>query len=277
VKFSELKKLSTKQLILKAYHEEDDDTYMKYIHVLRLRGNNEVFQLTKRLAYSRDSVYREIAASILNQFGYKTKLHKGESVYLLSRLLHDNNEDVIGNAIYGLGHRKCTRYADKLASFVTSKSLQIKEALSFALGGYENQKCIDALIILMRDENHDVRNWSTFSLAQINETNTPSVRDALFKNLNDEETEVRGEALLGLALRKDERVKDAIIEDLQKPFYGSWILDAIIEMPDSRYLTYFESYINTLDEEDKKAFNSNIEESWKYLTILNRRISIEKI
>jgi len=268
VKFSELKKLSTKQLILKAYHEEDDDTYMEYIHVLRLRGNDEVFQLTKRLIYSKESVYREIAASTLSQFGYKTKLHKGESVYLLSRLLHDNNEDVICNAIYGFGHRKCTRYADKLASFVTSKSLQIKEALSFALGGYENQKCIDALIILMRDENYDVRNWSTFSLAQINETNTPSIRDALFKNLNDEETEVRGEALLGLALRKDERVKDAIIEDLQKSFYGSWIFDAIEEMPDSRYIPYFKNYVQTLEEEDKKAFNYDIEKARKALATI---------
>jgi len=265
VKFSELEKLSTKQLILKAYHEENNDTYMEYIHVLRLRGNDEVFQLTKRLVYSKDSIYREIATSILSQFGYKTKLYKGESVYLLSRLLYDNNEDVICNAIYGFGHRKCTRYADKLASFVTSKSLQIKEALSFALGGYENQKCINALIVLVQDENYDVRNWSTFSLAQINETNTPSIRDALFKNLSDEKSEVRGEALLGLALRKDERIKDVIIEDLQKPFYGSWIFKAIEEMPDSRYIPYFESYVKTLEEEDKKAFDYDIEKARKAL------------
>lgn len=268
MKFSELKKLSTKQLILKAYHEEDDDTYMEYIHVLRLRGNDEVFQLTKKLAYSKDSIYREIAASILNQFGYKTKLHKGESVHLLSKLLNDKDEDVICNTIYAFGHRKCTRYTDKLASFVTSTFIQIKEALAFALGGYENQKCIDALIILMQDKNYDVRNWSTFSLAQINETNTPSIRDALFKNLNDDETEVRGEALLGLALRKDERVKDAIIEDLQKPFYGSWIFTAIEEIPDSRYIPYFESYVKTLSTEDKKAFDYDIEQARKALETL---------
>ena len=268
----ELEKLTTKQLILKAYHEENDDTYMEYIHILRLRGNDEVFQLTKKLAYSKDSVYREIAASILSQFGYKIKCYKGESVHLLSKLLHDKNEDVVCTTIYAFGHRKCTRQADKLASFVTSKSLQIKEALSFALGGYENQKCIDALIVLMQDKNYDVRNWSTFSLAQITETNTQSIRDALFKNLSDEESEVRGEALLGLALRKDERVKDAIIEELQKPFYGSWIFDAIEEMPDNRYLPYFENYIKTLDEEDKKAFSSDIENVRKILKQYRKNI-----
>ena len=255
----DIKNLPSKQLILKAYYEKDDDIYMEYIAILRERGDDEVFQLTKKLVYSKDSVNREMGASILSQFGYKTKLYRGESIYLLAKLLNDKNEDVISNTIYAFGHRKSTHYADKLASFVTSKSLQIREALSFALGGYENQKCINALIKLMQDKNFDVRNWATFSLAQITQSNTQTIRDALFKNLSDKELEVRGEALLGLALRKDSRVVDAIIEDLQKPFYGSWIFTAITEMPNKRYLPYFEKYIEALDKEDKTAFSSDIE------------------
>jgi HEAT repeat protein len=261
----ELEKLTTKQLIIKAYAEENEDKYMEYIHILRLRGDSEVFKLTKKLVYSKNSVYRDISASILSQFGYKTKLHKGESVYLLSKLLNDKNEDVISTAIYAFGHRKCTRYANQLASFVTYKSLQIKEALSFSLGGYESQECIDALILLMKDDNNYVRNWSTFSLAQITETNTKKICDALFENLDDKEQEVRGEALLGLASRKDERVKEAILKDLQRPFYGSWMFDSIVEMPDSRYLQYFDTYIDSLDDEDKKAFKRDIEKAKKSL------------
>jgi len=254
----ELEKLSTKQLILKAYYEEDENIFMEYIHILRLRGNKEVFQQTKKLAYSKDSIYREIAASILSQFGYKTKLYKGESVHLLGKLLNDKNEDVVATAIYGFGHRKCTRYADKLSSYISYQSLQIKEALSFALGGYEDSKSINTLIQLMTDKSDDVRDWATFSLAQINETNTQIVRDALFKNINDDVLDIRGEALLGLALRKDERVKDIIIEDLHKPFYGSWVFTALTEMPDNRYLPYFESYLGALNKEDKKAFEYDI-------------------
>jgi len=263
--FKELEKLTTKQLIVRAYIEEDEDRYMDYIHILRLRGNDEVFQLSKKLVYSKDSVNREIAASILSQFGYKTRLYKGESVYLLSKLLADKNEDVICNTIYAFGHRKCTRYADKLASFGTSKSLQIKEALAFALGGYENQKSINTLILLMKDKNDDVRNWSTFSLAQITELNTKKIRDALFESLDDEESEVRGEALLGLALRKDERVIKVIIEDLQSHFYGSWIFDAIVEMPHREYIQYYDAYIDNLDDDDKTAFKSNIAKAKKIL------------
>ena len=113
----------------------------------------------------------------------------------------------------------------------------------------------------MQDENFNVRNWATFSLAQITQSNTQTIRDALFKKLSDKELEVRGEALLGLALRKDNRAVDAIIEDLQKPFYGSWIFTAITEMPNKRYLPYFEKYIELLDTEDKKAFSLDIEEA----------------
>lgn len=254
-------KLTTPQLIHKAYHEDNDDIYMDYIHELRTIGNDEVFNRAKVLVYSKDFVYRDIAASILSQIAYKSKTFKGESIHLLSRLLNDKNEDVIASSIYAFGHRKCTRYADKLASFATSKSLQIKEALAFALGGYENQKSIDALILLMKDENYDVRNWSTFSLAQITETNTQKIRNALFENLGDKEKEVRGEALLGLALRKDKRTQEAILEDLQHTFYGSWVFSSIVEMPDSRYMQYFDTYVDSLDDEDKKAFKSDIEEA----------------
>jgi len=253
--------VTAKQLISKAYHTEDEDIYMSYINQLRERGDDEVFQLTKELVYSKDSVYREISASILSQFGYKTKLYRGESIYLLAKLLHDKDEDVVSKAIYGFGHRRCTRYADKIASFVSSTSLPIREALAFSLGGYENQKSIDALILLMQDENYHVRNWSTFSLAQITESNTPKICDALYKNFFDENLEVRGEALLGLALRKDKRAIDAIVEDLQKPFYGSWIFSAIHEMPHELYIPYFLTYIEHLSREDKEAFSDEIDEA----------------
>jgi len=260
-----LKKFTPPQLIRKAYIEPDDDIYMDYIHELRIRGNREIFNLAKDLVYSRDSVYRDIAGSILSQIAYKTKSFRGESVHLLGKLLYDKNEDVICSAIYGFGHRKATRYADKLASFATSTYLDIRQALAFTLGGYENKKAIEALILLMSDEDYYTRNWSTFSLAQISISNTPIIRNALYKNLNDIESEVRGEALLGLASRKDERVKEAIIEDLQKEFYGSWIFTSIVEMPDSRYLKYFDTYIDTISEKDKKAFHHDIEEALEVL------------
>ncbi len=272
-----LKKLTVPQLIKKAYYEEDEDIYTDYIFELRKRGNSEILNLIRDLVYSKDAIYREIAGGILSQFAYKTKSFKGERIYLLGRLLDDKNEDVISSAIYGFGHIKATLYGDKLASFATSKSLDIKRALAFALGGYENKKAIEALILLMNDDDFDTRNWATFSLAQICESDTPAIRDTLYKNLNDIESEVRGEALLGLATRKDTRVINAILEDLQSDFYGSWIFSAIVKMPDKRYLQYFDKYINSLHEEDRKAFDLDIKEAREALREVAKRIAIPSV
>lgn len=266
------KNLSILQLIHKAYKEEDDNAYMEYIHAIRKRANTQTLEIVRGMVYSKDHIKRDMAASILSQIAYPSKSFKGEAVYLLGRLLDDKHEDVITSAIYGFGHRRCTRFANKIASLGNTRYLQIKEALSFTLGWYENQESINTLIRLMQDKNDDVRNWATFSLAQINESNTQTIRDALFHNLSDQVLEIRGEALLGLARRKDERVKDAILDDLQKPFYGSWIFDAIMEMPDKQYLIYFENYTKTLKQEDIEAFDHNIIEAKKALAQLKTKI-----
>jgi len=105
---------------------------------------------------------------------------------------------------------------------------------------------------------------------------TSAIRNALYKNLNDIESEVRGEALEGLASRKDIRVINAIIEDLQRDFYGSWIFSAIVEMPDRRYLQYFDKYVDSLHEEDKKAFARDIEKALQALLLYRGRKEFKK-
>jgi len=255
-----LKKLTNAQLMHKAYLEEDDEIYMSYIHELRKRGNHKVFNLAKEYAYSKEPVKRDISASVLSQIGYKSGAFKGESIHLLSKLLNDKNVEVLSSAIYAFGFRKCTRYAKKLASFITLNSKEVNEALAFSLGGYEDHDAVDALILLMKNKDFDIRNWATFSLAQITEMNSQKIRDALFENVNDEK-EIRGEAMLGLARKKDKRVIDVIINDLQSEFYGSWIFEAIREMPDKKYIQYLDKFIESLDDEDKKAFKNDIKEA----------------
>jgi len=263
-----LKKLTISQLFHRAYLEEDDEKYMEYINELRKRGNSKVFNLAKEYAYSQDPIKRDISASVLSQIAYKSGAFKGEAIYLLSKLLNDKNSAVLISAIYAFGYRKCLRYAKKLASFVKLDSKEINEALAFSLGGYENEDAVDTLILLMKNRDFDIRNWATFSLAQITEMNNQKICDTLFANLNDEK-EIRGEAILGLARRKDKRVIEAITEDLQSEFYGSWIFEAICKMPNKKYLQYFDKFIENLDIEDKKAFETDIKEAKEALVKLS--------
>jgi hypothetical protein len=92
------KKPTIPQLIYRAYRETDDEKYMEYIMQLRERGTPEVLEITKKLAYSRDPIKRDMAGSILSQIAYKTKSFKGTAIHLLAKLLNDKHEDVIASA-----------------------------------------------------------------------------------------------------------------------------------------------------------------------------------
>ncbi|QPJ62057.1 MAG: hypothetical protein G3M70_09315 [Candidatus Nitronauta litoralis] len=61
-----------------------------------------------------------------------------------------------------------------------------------------------------------MRDWATFGFAQQINSDTPAIRKALFERLEDSDTDTRGEVLVGLARRKDPRVKPYIILEIQR-------------------------------------------------------------
>ena len=84
-----------------------------------------------------------------------------------------------------------------------------------------------------------VRDWATFGLGSMIEADTPPIREALFARLSDADDTVRGEALVGLALRKDERAIEPLIQELERhpaEKTGSLLIEAAEEMADTRLL-----------------------------------------
>jgi hypothetical protein len=65
-------------------------------------------------------------------------------------------------------------------------------------------------------------------------TDTPEIREALFARLSDPHDETRGEGLVGLALRKDERVIEPLIADLSSGNAGRLTLEAAEAIGDAR-------------------------------------------
>jgi hypothetical protein len=63
-------------------------------------------------------------------------------------------------------------------------------------------------------------NWATFGLGSQIEVNTKEIRDALFKRLGEEDDEIRGEALVGLSIRKDKRVLGPLLKELTSKTLG---------------------------------------------------------
>jgi HEAT repeat protein len=150
-------------------------------------------------------------------------------------LLQDGNEDVVVAALYALGHLRVGAATD-LAAFANHVSAHVREAVAHALGGRDDPAVLYTLTLLTADADTDVRNWATFSLGSLCQGDTPEVRDALAARLADEDAEVRGEGLVGLARRRDPRAVAAITAELQATDVSSFALEAAETMPSSEFI-----------------------------------------
>ena len=130
--------------------------------------------------------------------------------------------------------------------------------------GLASQECpeaIGALIRLSMDVDLDVRNWATFELGAQMEADTPEIRDALILRLSDEDLEVRGEALVGLANRRDPRVVPSILKEWeQHDETGILSIEAAGTTGDPVFLPQLEKFLTTMEwSEDDSYFRSQLE------------------
>jgi HEAT repeat protein len=251
----------TSDLIKSAYKTDDSDVYWKIIHELRGRGSKVEFNAAKHLVKSDDTVDREIGADILGQLDWPEKKFHDDCVLILIELLKDNEPDVIASAAFSLGHRNDLRAVTNLIKLVGHDSAWVRYGVAFGLIGLEDETAVDALILLSRDSDFDVRNWATFGLGSLCEIDTPELRNALFERITDDEHEIRGEALVGLATRKDIKVFDAVMRELEGEFYGNWAVQAagLLESPD--FINVLEKLKLRLAENTEDRFLDDIDDA----------------
>jgi len=87
----------------------------------------------------------------------------------------------------------------------------------------------------------DTRNWATFALGSLSEEDSPAIRDALAARLSDADDEVRGEAMLGLARRVDERVVQPLQRELSGREVGTLAIEAAEVMPRPEFIPHLEA------------------------------------
>jgi HEAT repeat protein len=102
----------------------------------------------------------------------------------------------------------------------------------FGLLGHTDPRAIDGLIALSTDSDVRVRDWTTFGLAVQIDTDTPEIRAALLARLHDSDGNTAGEAMVGLARRKDRRVVAPLLELLQSGHASSLPLEAAAALAD---------------------------------------------
>lgn len=198
--------------------ENDENIYWHALTALHFRGTKEVLVRAEELCASRCVEERMIGADILGQLGVPDRTFPRESSRILRSLLkHDQVAGVLKSALIGLSHHDDADAVPLALSFSTHPDPEVRYAAVLALTGYENPLAIETLIELSNDPIAHVRDWATFALGAQIDLDTPEIRDALARRLEDVDSEPRAEALKGLSRRNDGRVIEALKRELAAP------------------------------------------------------------
>ncbi|WXH33729.1 Protein YibA [Myxococcus stipitatus] len=199
---------STEELIHLALEgDEDDERAWEAIGTLQRRGTRDVLDAALRLLGSSSAKARGRGADILGQFGAGNRVFSVERGDALVDLLRREREPrVLLAAGVALGHLVEPRALKELIGLARHPVADARYGAVHGLAVLDAPEAIEALIQLSSDEDRDVRDWATFGLGTLREEcDTPQLRDALAARLGEKDSEIFGEALAGLAARKDPR------------------------------------------------------------------------
>lgn len=218
-------------------------------------GTQDALHAAQALCHSIVVIERKLGAYILGQLGWDSSPFSEERFTTLSSMLDlEQDELVLADVIYALGHLHDARGIEPLAIRRTHHNPEVREAVAFALAGYDDPLAIRTLIALSCDEEAAVRDWATFAIAKQTEVDSTEIREAMVARLGDKDIDTWGEALLGLALRKDPRVVNAVLATRDAGFYDANTIEAAIlamkTFGDQRLCTLLNWLLETLHQDN---------------------------
>lgn len=226
---------STKELVELALSEEDEELAWQLVSVLHYRATREVFESAKILCQSQNAKERILGINILGQLGIPDRAFTDESLPILFTLLErEQDEKVLSSIGVALGHIGDVKAVKPLANMKNHPSEEVRFGVAFGLLGHTEDLAIDVLIELSNDEDEEVRNWATFGLGSLIDVDNNGIREALFNRLSENNSEIRGEAFVGLAIRGDKRIIELLLQELSSEEVGVLAIEAAKEIKDPR-------------------------------------------
>jgi len=226
---------TNEELLHTALTQEDEELVWDAIGVLHLRGSPDTLEAARQLCASQDANDRRVGADILGQLGKEeNKFHEESVTILLDLLEREQDPDVLNSAAVALGHRKDPRAIEPLIRLKNHPHEDVRFGVVLGFLTQEDERAINTLIELSTNSDSDVRDWATFGIGSMIETDTPAIRAALMARITDEDGDTRGEAIVGLARRHDERVVEPLLAELEAGWDGRLLLEAATEIADPR-------------------------------------------
>jgi len=261
---------SDDKLIHRLLNNKSDKTRWENIRVLRNRPSEALFSKCVELTKSNNPKNRKIGIDILAQLGLPPRPFLKETIKIYFDLLPiETDPGILMSLLYAIGHNNeelDNEQIDQLCSLIDNKNSWVKEGLVFALLGIDHLSAIETLITLSSDKLSHIRNWATFGIGSQIDRNNKNIREALWKRMNDKHQETKLEAVVGLAKRKDKRVKDIIRRELLGGESGSLLFEAIIETKDHEFLPILKQHLKTIEGDEtinpdwKKGLTNCVEE-----------------
>jgi HEAT repeat protein len=218
-----------------ALTEQDEDVAWKAVTALHHKGNREVLGVATRLCASDSADERQLGVNILGQLGTPERTFPNECFEILAAMLTKETDPNVLECIgVAFGHLKEPRAVELLLPLKRHPSSDVRFGVVLGLTGHNRPDAIEGLVELSRDSEELVRNWATFALGTISPADTPEIREALLARTSDLHDETRGEGLVGLALRKDQRVIELLISELSSGNAGRLTLEAAEAIGDPR-------------------------------------------
>lgn len=203
------------ELVTAALTEPDEELAWDAVGALHWRGTYEVLQKAEALCQSEYAQERKLGADILGQLGVPDRTFPKDSCRLLFSMLEKEfDNDVLQSIFVAFSHLDAPGVIAIAPRYVDHPDADVRHAVVLAISAYEDELAVDLLIKLSNDLDSDVRDWATFGLGTQIKSDTPKIRNALAARLDDPDDDTRGEAMIGLAQRKDQRVIPAIQNDL---------------------------------------------------------------
>lgn len=247
--------------LMLAHHRDayEDPTYWKAAGILHYRATRDIFEAGRALLADADPNRQIVGADILGQLGIPQRAFPDETSVLLCSLLESSTDlSVLSAAISAIGHLHTTAAIPALLSHQHHSDDEVRLAVVLALSGLDDDRAIRALIELSHDRESVIRDWATFALGSQIDRDTPEIREALFARLNDDDSVVCAEALVGLARRKDQRALQPLMEMIPRTTGGTLIFEAAEEFADPRLLPMLQALPPQESEYEQSALESAI-------------------
>jgi HEAT repeat protein len=176
---------------------------------LHRRSDAAAFLAAAEAAKAADLELRLVAVEVLGQLGFASgRPYREETLpILLDELDQAVDPRLLEAVLNALAHLGDGRALTPVLRHAAHRDDRVRRAVAFTLPSITDQsgpasEAVDALIGLSEDADEGARDWATFGLAELLETDSPQIRAALTARLGDSGP-IADQARAGLVKRSE--------------------------------------------------------------------------